>query len=1189
MVAWGDNGAGQIDVPLNQTNVVAISAGWDFNLALGPDGTVTAWGDNSCGITNVPVGLSGVIEVAAGGWFDAALKNDGSVINWGCNNGAPLSGMIAISAGADHGVAIKTDHTVYALWGNIGQGQADVPPSLGQVVAVSAGGMHNLAIQSNGTVVAWGYNNAGQTNVPPGLTNVVAIAGGYIHSLALKSDGTVVAWGDNSAGQTNVPSSLSNVVAIAAGDYHNLALKSDGTIVGWGANDSGQLNVPTGLRGVTAIAAGNAHSVAIVNNNGPLFITKQPFSQSIYNGQNCYFSTMAVGTGLFGYQWKLNGTNIQGATSASLLLTNVQQSDAGTYSVVISDSMSSAASSNANLAVIICPPIITAQPPQDQWAILGTNLNLVVAATGPTPMTYQWQFGGTNLPGATASALGLTNFQVPNEGFYAAVVSNNFYSTNITVHVTAGDLPGALNARNLSWANWNNWFPQTIWTHDGVAAAQSSALGYLHNTSRISTTVDGPGTLSFWWSMRNAWDLDTFAFSADGVQQAIMYASSYSNPMPWTQVNTYLPAGSLSLSWVFSGGSGVNYSVKSANLDQVTYVPGPTLPIVQVAPVDQSVPATGTATFTVSATGTPPITYQWQFNGTNLAGTRTALSIAGVQATNAGVYTALAMNPYGTNSTSAALTVIPVPPQIVIQPSNQRTPLNGNATFNVSVTGSVPFSYQWLLNGNPIAGASNSTLALTDVQFTNAGNYRVVISNGAGVTNSAGAVLTVAWLIAWGDNSWGQTAIPPTLTNAAAIAAGLTHSVSLGFDGTVAAWGSTYYYVTPAPAGLSNVVGISAGEYHNLALRSDGTVVGWGAGTSYANYPNYGQATIPTWLSNVVAIAAGGYHSLALKDNGTVVAWGYNMFGQTNVPASATNIVALAAGGYHSLALRADGVIIGWGAGTNNNKFDSNYGQLQPPAGLTNVAAIAAGSFHTLALTLDRTVLAWGDNTYGQTNVPSGLTNVVAIAAGGYHNMALRADGNIVAWGNNSSGQRNVPVGVSNVVTVAGGINHSLAIMNDGTPVILRQTSSRTVNAGGNIIFVVVPVGAPVVYFQWRMNGTNIAGATSASLTLTNIALSAAASYSCLVSNALGTVVSSPMVLNVLRAIPTFTRPSLTSTGLALTLNGLSGHGPVLVFASTNLVDWTPRMTNPPILGTLELFDSTTTNSPLQFYRALER
>src|SRR5439155_3456450 len=83
---------------------------------------------------------------------------------------------------------------------------------------------HSIALRSDGTVVAWGYNDYGQTNIPPGLSGVVTVAGGAYHSLALRGDGTVTAWGDHYNGQTTVPASLNKVVAIAAGGYDNMAL-----------------------------------------------------------------------------------------------------------------------------------------------------------------------------------------------------------------------------------------------------------------------------------------------------------------------------------------------------------------------------------------------------------------------------------------------------------------------------------------------------------------------------------------------------------------------------------------------------------------------------------------------------------------------------------------------------------------------------------------------------------------------------------------------------------------------------------------------------------------------------------------------------------------------------------------------------------------------------------------------------
>ena len=66
VTAWGGNLGGETNVPPDLTNVVAISAGYDFSLALNADGTVAAWGTNSSGQTSVPTGLSNVVAIAAG-------------------------------------------------------------------------------------------------------------------------------------------------------------------------------------------------------------------------------------------------------------------------------------------------------------------------------------------------------------------------------------------------------------------------------------------------------------------------------------------------------------------------------------------------------------------------------------------------------------------------------------------------------------------------------------------------------------------------------------------------------------------------------------------------------------------------------------------------------------------------------------------------------------------------------------------------------------------------------------------------------------------------------------------------------------------------------------------------------------------------------------------------------------------
>ena len=269
-------------------------------------------------------------------------------------------------------------------------------------------------------------------------------------------------------------------------------------------------------------------------------------------------------------------------------------------------------------------------------------------------------------------------------------------------------------------------------------------------------------------------------------------------------------------------------------------------------------------------------------------------------------------------------------------------------------------------------------------------------------------------VVAWGNNSYGQTNVPPGLTNVVAVAGGEYHTVALKQDGTVIAWGDGRYGQTNLPASLTGVVALGAGANHTLALKQDGAVVAWGINDT-------SQTSVPTGLSSVVAVAGGQGHSVVLKKDGMVVAWGANAYDVTNVPPGLTNVVAIAAGKYHCVALTQDGAVAAWG--------DNSHGQTNVPPGLTNVVAVAAGLGHSVVLKENGTVVAWGINDTGQTNVPSGLTNVVAVAAGvGQHTMAVKEDGTLVVWGNNSYGQKNVPPGLSNVIAIAAGLGHGVVL-----------------------------------------------------------------------------------------------------------------------------------------------------------------
>ena len=96
----------------------------------------------------------------------------------------------------------------------------------------------------------------------------------------------------------------------------------------------------------------------------------------------------------------------------------------------------------------------------------------------------------------------------------------------------------------------------------------------------------------------------------------------------------------------------------------------------------------------------------------------------------------------GITSAVAVLTV-QSPPEITAQPQGGFALLGGRITLRVSATGDAPLAYQWRFNGTNLAGATELTLALSNLQETDSGAYTVRVTNVAGGALSDAAVLTV--------------------------------------------------------------------------------------------------------------------------------------------------------------------------------------------------------------------------------------------------------------------------------------------------------------------------------------------------------------------------------------------------------------------------------------------------------------
>lgn len=155
------------------------------------------------------------------------------------------------------------------------------------------------------------------------------------------------------------------------------------------------------------------------------------------------------------------------------------------------------------------------------------------------------------------------------------------------------------------------------------------------------------------------------------------------------------------------------------------------------------------ATFSVTATGTAPITYQWQKNGTNISGATAATYTTPTTslADNGARFDLVVSNSAATvTSSSATLTVNPTTsaPTITTQPANQTVTVGPTATFAVVATGTSPFSYQWQKNGVNISAATAASYTTpATVAADNGASFDVVVSNSVGTVTSSSATLTV--------------------------------------------------------------------------------------------------------------------------------------------------------------------------------------------------------------------------------------------------------------------------------------------------------------------------------------------------------------------------------------------------------------------------------------------------------------
>ncbi len=762
-------------------------------------------------------------------------------------------------------------------------------------------------------------------------------------------------------------------------------------------------------------------------------IYQQPASQTVPLGAAALFTVAVHGDPPFAYQWTLGGTNLPGAVSASLSLTNAQFNQSGNYAVAITNVVGGTLSSNAVLTVVTG---IVDVATFDDFNLPGGSM--MPLANGYDGLNWN-NFDAVN--GVLGVQNPVTGQLSTNNGYYAGVVSRN----NVVFNAWGGEATFGLS----SPFNFISAYFTAAW-NDGLQVEVKGYLGsalLYDSVHEVSATVPTNIVLNYM-----------------GVTE-VVFISSGGIPHPGYDEG------------------GTQFVMDNAVVVEGSGSPVNTTPVIYRGPQSVLVSQAQNTNLTVAAVGTPPLAYQWKMNGTNLPGqTNMVLNLTNAQSSSAGSYTVVVTNSFGSTTSAAATVTVVFAPLIVVQPQDQSVLLGDNVNFSAFVMGTTPLSFQWRFLGTNIAGATSAGYTVTNVIGLNAGAYNLVVTNNYGSVTSRIAVLTV--LLAPGVISCGSQPVVffPSSAQTNFI---LQMSADPGSGNWVTvsnanSWSGLGINKDPGTAffrfmvGAQTITRISAGFYFTLFMESDGTL--WGVGDGSDGQLGDGNSRsfngVPELLaSNITAIAAGFNHTLFVKSDGSLWAMGYNSYGQLGdgtynnayLPEQivASNVTAVAAGADHSLFLKKDGSL--WAMGDNKDPVGDNGGQLgdgtynstNRPEQIvaSNVAAIACGGYHSLFIKSNGSLWTMGYNISGQlgdgssssVNRPEQIVaaNVTAIAAGDIHSLFLKSDGSLWAMGDNYDGQlgdgtyssRYFPerIVAGNVTAVAAGFIHSLFLKSDGS------------------------------------------------------------------------------------------------------------------------------------------------------------
>jgi Abnormal spindle-like microcephaly-assoc'd, ASPM-SPD-2-Hydin/Immunoglobulin I-set domain len=424
------------------------------------------------------------------------------------------------------------------------------------------------------------------------------------------------------------------------------------------------------------------------------------------------------------------------------------------------------------LTAVAVAPTISSQPASAKITA-GQTATFTVAATGTAPMTYQWKKNGVAISGATSSTYTTpAETTADNNAQFAAVVTNSAGSaTSSAATLTVSSATQACVTSAEAWAN------------TPLSQTATGSFRVTFDATPSAAAIDGVTGLSLGPASAYTNLAAIVRFNSNGVIDA-MNSTAYTaaTAIPYLggtayhfilDVNTnthtysaYVMIGSVQTTI----GSNLAFRAEQATASSLNNIgamssinshtvcnvalsqPAATAvaPTISSQPGSMAITAGQTATFSVAATGTSPMTYQWRKNTAAISGatSSTYTTPAETTADNNAQFTVVVSNAAGSATSNAAVLTVAsaaVAPTITTQPANQTIIAGKTATFSVAASGTAPLTYQWSKNGIVISGATSAAYTTPAESTTdNNAKFNVAVTNSAGSATSNAAILTVS-------------------------------------------------------------------------------------------------------------------------------------------------------------------------------------------------------------------------------------------------------------------------------------------------------------------------------------------------------------------------------------------------------------------------------------------------------------